>query len=100
MDFLEFIPDFPYGKVRNHLAEQYLISLPDDVQETIYKMKNYISLNNIPFQNLPLLLQKYLWQHRKNGKSRLPIKANIRLLTLLFSQLEFISKREFGICQL
>jgi predicted DNA-binding transcriptional regulator YafY len=43
MDFLEFIPDLPYGKVRNHLAEQYLVSLPDDVQETIYKMKNYIS---------------------------------------------------------
>lgn len=41
--FLEQVHDFPYDKIRSHLAEQYYAELPSDIQEAIDRMKDHIA---------------------------------------------------------
>ncbi|BFH62360.1 helix-turn-helix transcriptional regulator [Paenibacillus azoreducens] len=50
LKLLEDIPDIPFGSVRAHLSEQYYAELPQDVQENIDQLKNYVSFRVIPTQ--------------------------------------------------
>ncbi|WP_338541127.1 helix-turn-helix transcriptional regulator [Paenibacillus tundrae] len=43
LEYLEKVPDFPYGSVREHLAEQYFSSLPQDVQDLVMRMREHIT---------------------------------------------------------
>ncbi|MDR6722799.1 putative DNA-binding transcriptional regulator YafY [Paenibacillus amylolyticus] len=43
LEYLEKVPDFPYGSVREHLAEQYFSSLPQDVQDLVMRMRKHIT---------------------------------------------------------
>lgn len=48
LEYLERVPDFPYGSIREHLAEQYFGSLPEDVQELIARMRRHITFMQRP----------------------------------------------------
>ena len=58
--FLEQVHDFPYDKIRTHLAEQYYAELPSDIQDAIDRMKDHIafyqhsSLVSAPFTTVVL----------------------------------------------
>lgn len=43
LQWLERIPDFPHGAIRERLADHYYGSLPADVQEQISKMRKHIA---------------------------------------------------------
>lgn len=51
--YLERIPDMPYGKIRKHLSEQYLASLPSDVQEQIAHMRQHVAFHPCEIQTVP-----------------------------------------------
>ncbi|MCG7409212.1 WYL domain-containing protein [Paenibacillus sp. ACRRX] len=42
-EYLEQVPDFPYGSIRAQLAEHYFVSLPSDVQDMIIRMRQHIT---------------------------------------------------------
>lgn len=48
LEYLEFVPDFPYGSIREHLAEQYFATLPSDVQERIAGLREHIAFMQHP----------------------------------------------------
>ncbi|MFT9370841.1 helix-turn-helix transcriptional regulator [Paenibacillus polymyxa] len=48
LQLLENIPDIPFGSVRGHLSEHYYAELPQDVQDSIDQLKDYISFRMIP----------------------------------------------------
>lgn len=48
LEYLEMVPDFPYGSIRGHLAEQYFSTLPSDVQERIVGMREHIAFMQHP----------------------------------------------------
>ncbi|GIP26067.1 DNA-binding transcriptional regulator [Paenibacillus sp. J23TS9] len=48
LKLLEHIPDIPFGEVREHLSEHYYAELPQDVQESIDQMKDYVSFQMVP----------------------------------------------------
>ncbi|WP_090737110.1 YafY family protein [Paenibacillus sp. Mc5Re-14] len=48
LQLLEDIPDIPFGSVRGHLSEHYYAELPQDVQDSIDQLKDYISFRMIP----------------------------------------------------
>lgn len=50
LKLLEHIPDMPFGAVREHLSEQYYAGLPQDVQESIDLLKNYVAFRMMPTQ--------------------------------------------------
>ncbi|WP_063565823.1 YafY family protein [Paenibacillus sp. O199] len=41
--YLENVPDFPYGSIREHLAEEYYSTLPQDVQDLITRMRQHVT---------------------------------------------------------
>lgn len=43
IEYLENVPDFPYGSIREHLAEEYYSTLPQDVQDLITRMRQHIT---------------------------------------------------------
>ncbi|MEK4054630.1 YafY family protein [Paenibacillus sp. FSL F4-0087] len=43
IEYLENVPDFPYGSIREHLAEEYYSTLPQDVQDLITRMRKHIT---------------------------------------------------------
>ncbi|BBI36440.1 helix-turn-helix transcriptional regulator [Cohnella abietis] len=43
IEYLEKVPDFPFGSIRAYLAEQYFSSLPDDVKDMIIRMRQHIT---------------------------------------------------------
>ncbi|MGW7159786.1 helix-turn-helix transcriptional regulator [Paenibacillus taichungensis] len=43
IEYLENVPDFPYGSIREHLAEEYYSTLPQDVQDLITRMGQHIT---------------------------------------------------------
>jgi predicted DNA-binding transcriptional regulator YafY len=43
IEYLENVPDFPYGSIRGHLAEEYYSTLPQDVQDLITRMRQHIT---------------------------------------------------------
>lgn len=43
IEYLENVPDFPYGSIREHLAEEYYSTLPQDVQDLITWMRQHIT---------------------------------------------------------
>lgn len=43
LQYLEQVPDFPYGSIRRQLAEHYFSSLPGDVQDQIARMGQHIA---------------------------------------------------------
>lgn len=43
IEYLEKVPDFPFGSIRAYLAEHYFSSLPDDVQDMILRMRQHIT---------------------------------------------------------
>ncbi|UHA75993.1 helix-turn-helix transcriptional regulator [Paenibacillus sp. 481] len=43
IEYLEQVPDFPFGSIRAYLAEHYFSSLPDDVQDMITRMRQHIT---------------------------------------------------------
>ncbi|PZD93776.1 transcriptional regulator [Paenibacillus sambharensis] len=53
LQYLEKVPDFPYGTVRAHLAEQYYGALPDDVRDTIDRLRRHILFRHNPQQRTP-----------------------------------------------
>jgi predicted DNA-binding transcriptional regulator YafY len=58
MEYLENVPDFPFGSIRGQLAEQYFSSLPDDVQDLITRMRRHITfLEHHSVQPEPLTTQ-------------------------------------------
>lgn len=48
LEYLQQVPDFPYGSVREHLAEQYFSTLPSDVQDRIAGMRDHIAFMQHP----------------------------------------------------
>lgn len=48
LEYLQQVPDFPYGSIREHLAEQYFSTLPSDVQERIASMRDHIAFMQHP----------------------------------------------------
>ncbi|ADO54550.1 helix-turn-helix transcriptional regulator [Paenibacillus polymyxa] len=48
LQLLEDIPDIPFGSVRGHLSDHYYAELPQDVQDSIDQLKDYISFRMIP----------------------------------------------------
>ncbi|WP_431090713.1 helix-turn-helix transcriptional regulator [Paenibacillus sp. 8b26] len=48
LQLLEDIPDIPFGSVRGHVSEQYYAELPQDVQDSIDQLKDYISFRMMP----------------------------------------------------
>ncbi|APB77809.1 helix-turn-helix transcriptional regulator [Paenibacillus polymyxa] len=48
LQLLENIPDIPFGSVRGHLSEHYYAELPQDVQDSIDQLKEYISFRMLP----------------------------------------------------
>ncbi|CAM4429771.1 helix-turn-helix transcriptional regulator [Paenibacillus tarimensis] len=53
LQYLERVPDFPYGTVRAHLAEQYYGALPDDVRDTIDRLRRHVLFRHNPQQHTP-----------------------------------------------
>ncbi|MGQ8873170.1 helix-turn-helix transcriptional regulator [Paenibacillus sp. TSA_86.1] len=51
LEYLEQVPDFPYGMIREHLAEQYYSTLPADVQERIAGMREHIAFMQHPSEH-------------------------------------------------
>ena len=49
---LEKIPDFPFGSIRAHLAEQYYASLPPDIRDTLDRLSQHTSIRT-PEPQLP-----------------------------------------------
>lgn len=45
IEYLEKVPDFPYGSIRAHLAEHYFSTLPSDVQDMIIRMRQHITFH-------------------------------------------------------
>ncbi|OAX45831.1 helix-turn-helix transcriptional regulator [Paenibacillus sp. AD87] len=43
IEYLENVPDFPYGSIREHLAEEYYSTLPQDVQDLITRMRQHVT---------------------------------------------------------
>jgi predicted DNA-binding transcriptional regulator YafY len=43
IEYLEKVPDFPYGAIRAQLAQHYFSELPSDVQDTIISMRQHIT---------------------------------------------------------
>lgn len=43
IEYLEKVPDFPYGTIRAQLGEHYFSSLPGDVQDSIIRMRQHIA---------------------------------------------------------
>lgn len=55
IEYLEKVPDFPFGSIRAYLAEHYFSSLPDDVQDMILRMRQHITfLQHHSVQQEPL----------------------------------------------
>ncbi|WP_058830590.1 helix-turn-helix transcriptional regulator [Paenibacillus polymyxa] len=48
LQLLEDILDIPFGSVRGHLSDHYYAELPQDVQDSIDQLKDYISFRMIP----------------------------------------------------
>ncbi|PZT53752.1 helix-turn-helix transcriptional regulator [Paenibacillus silvae] len=60
LEYLEQVPDFPYGSVREHLAEQYFSTLPADVQERITGMRDHIAFIQHPGEYMNALTSELL----------------------------------------
>ncbi|NWL87522.1 MULTISPECIES: helix-turn-helix transcriptional regulator [unclassified Paenibacillus] len=43
MEYLQQVPDFPYGSIRDQLSDHYFSSLPSDVQDRISEMSQHIA---------------------------------------------------------
>ncbi|MCZ1264787.1 Predicted DNA-binding transcriptional regulator YafY, contains an HTH and WYL domains [Paenibacillus sp. ov031] len=43
IEYLENVPDFPYGSIREHLAVEYYSTLPQDVQDLITRMRQHVT---------------------------------------------------------
>ncbi|WMT42535.1 YafY family protein [Paenibacillus sp. D2_2] len=43
MEYLQQVPDFPYGSIRSQLSDHYFSSLPNDVQDRITRMAQHIA---------------------------------------------------------
>ncbi|AZS14625.1 helix-turn-helix transcriptional regulator [Paenibacillus lutimineralis] len=43
MEYLQQVPDFPYGSIREQLSDHYFSSLPSDVQDRITRMSQHIA---------------------------------------------------------
>jgi len=52
LQVLERIPDFPFGSIRSHLAEQYYGSLPPDVRDTLDRLRRHTAIRS-PEPQLP-----------------------------------------------
>jgi len=50
LKLLEDLPDVPFGSVREHLAEQYYAELPQDVQDQVDQLKEYVAFRMTPTQ--------------------------------------------------
>ncbi|GIO67412.1 helix-turn-helix transcriptional regulator [Paenibacillus cookii] len=50
LKLLEDLPDIPFGSVRKHLSEQYYAELPQDVQEQVDRLKDYVAFRMTPTQ--------------------------------------------------
>lgn len=60
LEYLEQVPDFPYGSIRGHLAEQYFSTLPSDVQERITGMRDHIAFIQHPGDHVNALTSELL----------------------------------------
>ncbi|WP_106766249.1 helix-turn-helix transcriptional regulator [Paenibacillus faecalis] len=60
LEYLEKVPDFPYGSIRSHLAEHYFSSLPADVQDKITRMRQHVTFLQYDFVHPELLTTKIL----------------------------------------
>lgn len=58
IEYLEHIPDFPYGIIRAQLADQYYSGLPDDVRDLISRSKQHLAvLQHSSIRPAPLTTQ-------------------------------------------
>ncbi|MET3939206.1 putative DNA-binding transcriptional regulator YafY [Paenibacillus sp. PvP094] len=60
IEYLQRVPDFPYGSMREHLAEQYFSSLPQDVQDLIVRMREHVTFIQHPGEHLEILTTEIL----------------------------------------
>ncbi|MDR9855342.1 YafY family protein [Paenibacillus sp. VCA1] len=48
LKLLEDLPDIPFGEVRAHLSEHYYAELPEDVQDRVDHLKEYVAFRMTP----------------------------------------------------
>lgn len=60
LEYLQQVPDFPYGSMREHLAEQYFSTLPEDVQDLIMRMREHITFVQHPGEHAEPLTTEIL----------------------------------------
>jgi len=60
LEYLQQVPDFPYGSMREHLAEQYFSTLPKDVQDLIMRMREHITFVQHPGEHAEPLTTEIL----------------------------------------
>jgi predicted DNA-binding transcriptional regulator YafY len=93
LEYLEEVPDFPYGMIREHLAEQYFSTLPADVQERIAGMREHIAFMQRPGEHLEPLTSDLLtaavekklisfMYHARSGRK----KVNVYPLGIYYEQ--------------
>lgn len=60
IEYLQQVPDFPYGSMREHLAEQYFSTLPQDVQDLIVRMREHVTFVQHPGEHAEMLTTEIL----------------------------------------
>ncbi|MGF9699382.1 helix-turn-helix transcriptional regulator [Paenibacillus sp. MABNR03] len=60
IEYLQQVPDFPYGSMREHLAEQYFSTLPQDVQDLIVRMREHATFVQHPGEHTETLTTEIL----------------------------------------
>ncbi|MFC9710647.1 helix-turn-helix transcriptional regulator [Paenibacillus sp. NPDC056933] len=60
IEYLENVPDFPYGSIRTHLGEEYFSTLPQDVQDLITRMREHITFVQHPGEHTESLTTEIL----------------------------------------
>ncbi|MFS0872615.1 helix-turn-helix transcriptional regulator [Paenibacillus xylanilyticus] len=60
IEYLQQVPDFPYGSMREHLAEQYFSTLPQDVQDLIVRMREHVTFVQHPGEHTETLTTEIL----------------------------------------
>ena len=98
LEYLEQIPDFPYGSIRGHLAEQYFSTLPADVQERIAGMREHIAFIQHPGEHHDSLTSDLLTAAVEKKAISFMYNARSGWKRLAFIPLASIMNRDIGTC--
>ena len=99
LEYLQQVPDFPYGSMREHLAEQYFSTLPEDVQDLIMRMREHITFVQHPGGHSEPLTTEILGAAVEREKSNLCIMPAVVVKKSRSFPMASTMSRDIGTCQ-